>query len=47
MTSSITYEEVITKTKNSYIFFDPCQMYNKTAKFGEVRRNTLGDNRGG
>ena len=25
----------------------PRQMYNKTAKFGEVWRNTLGDNSGG
>ena len=28
-----------------YIFFDPRQMYSKTATFGGVKRNTLGDDR--
>ena len=36
------------KPKTHIYFFDPCQMYNKTAKFGEVFwANTSGDNWGG
>ena len=47
MTSLIKYDDVITKIKMSCIFFDPRQMYYKTAKFGGVWANTSGDNRGG
>ena len=46
MTSSIKYDDIITKIKMSCIYFYPCQMYYKTAKFGGVWRNTSGDNRG-
>ena len=46
MTSSIKYDDVITKIKMSCIFFDPRQMYYKTAKFGGVWTNTSADNRG-
>ena len=44
MTSSIKYDDVITKIKMSYIFFDPRQMFYKTAKFGGVWTNTSADN---
>ena len=47
MTSSAKYDDVIKKFKTSYIFFDPCLMYNKTAKFDGVWAKTSGDNRVG
>ena len=44
MTSSIKYADVITKTKNSYVFFAPLQILYQTAKFGKVRVNISEDN---
>ena len=36
MTSSAKYDDVIKNFKTSYIFLDPCLMYDKTAKFGGI-----------